>query len=94
MAQLSLTHTIITDAGSVKGHLLEAAQTVFGELPPLLVLGHPIAGSERSGVEAANPSLFKHHKVIFAPHATTHTAQTATMEVQARQQARQRKTAT
>ncbi|NLD00642.1 MAG: prephenate dehydrogenase/arogenate dehydrogenase family protein, partial [Gammaproteobacteria bacterium] len=71
LAALQLEHTIITDAGSVKGHLLQAAQEAFGHLPPLLVLGHPIAGSERSGVDAANPDLFKHHKVILTPHAKT-----------------------
>ena len=71
LAALKLEHTIITDAGSVKGHLLAAAQAAFGHLPPLLVLGHPIAGSERSGVEAVNPELFKHHKVILTPHADT-----------------------
>lgn len=71
LAQLDLSHTIITDTGSVKGHLLTAAQDAYGQLPKLLVPGHPIAGSERSGVEAANTSLFKHHKVILTPHAET-----------------------
>src|SRR5690554_3880279 len=71
IADLKLTDTIITDVGSVKGHLLTAAQKVFGVLPPLLVPGHPIAGSERSGVEAANSTLFKHHKVILTPHEQT-----------------------
>ncbi len=71
LAALALDNTIITDAGSVKGHLLTAAQEIYGELPPLLVPGHPIAGSERSGVEAANPHLFKYHKVILTPHAHT-----------------------
>ena len=80
LAALNLKNTIITDAGSVKGHLLAAAQAAFGKLPPLLVLGHPIAGSERSGVEAANPGLFKHHKVILTPHAHTDPAALACVE--------------
>ena len=80
LAALNLKNTIITDAGSVKGHLLAAAQAAFGKLPPLLVLGHPIAGSERSGVEAANPGLFKHHKVILTPHAYTDPAALACVE--------------
>ena len=71
LATFKLDKTIITDAGSVKGHLLAAAQEAFGYLPPLLVLGHPIAGSERSGVEAANADLFRHHKVILTPHEQT-----------------------
>lgn len=71
LAPLDLSQTIITDAGSVKGHLLKAAQEAYGYLPKRLVPGHPIAGSERSGVEAANADLFKHHKVILTPHAET-----------------------
>ena len=71
LAALNTDSAVITDAGSVKGHLLAAAQEVYGVLPPNLVLGHPIAGSERSGVEAVNPNLFEHHKVILTPHANT-----------------------
>ncbi|QEY58685.1 bifunctional prephenate dehydrogenase/3-phosphoshikimate 1-carboxyvinyltransferase [Pseudomonas sp. C27(2019)] len=71
LAALNLNKTIITDAGSVKGYVLAAAQQAYGYLPPFLVLGHPIAGSERSGVEAANADLFKQHKVILTPHADT-----------------------
>ena len=71
LQSLDLSHTIITDSGSVKGHLLAAAQEVYGQLPALLVPGHPIAGSERSGVEAADTRLFKNHKVILTPHANT-----------------------
>src|SRR5690606_23070379 len=43
----------ITDCASVKGHVAVAAREVFGEIPPQFVLGHPIAGSEKSGVDAA-----------------------------------------
>src|SRR5690554_3873947 len=60
---------VITDVGSVKGSFVEAARRVFGQLPPTLVPGHPIAGSERSGVGAADAQLFRHHKVILTPHA-------------------------
>lgn len=80
IAALKLEDTIITDAGSVKGHVLTAATEVFGQLPPRLVLGHPIAGSERSGVEAANANLFNHHKVILTPHEHTDPAALACVE--------------
>lgn len=63
--------TVITDVASVKGNLLAAAKTAFGEVPPCLVLGHPIAGSEKSGVEAANPNLYVNHRVILTPVAET-----------------------
>lgn len=67
--------TVVTDAGSVKGNVVAAAKRVFGEVPPWFVPGHPIAGAERSGVEAANPTLYKNHKVILTPLA--HTAESA-----------------
>ncbi|MFB1011385.1 MAG: bifunctional prephenate dehydrogenase/3-phosphoshikimate 1-carboxyvinyltransferase [Thiopseudomonas sp.] len=60
---------VITDVGSVKGAFEQAALRAFGALPAGLVPGHPIAGSERSGVTAANSSLFRQHKVILTPHA-------------------------
>lgn len=60
--------TILTDVGSVKGSLIRAVQDVFGELPTWLVPGHPIAGAEHSGVDAADPNLFDRHQVILTPH--------------------------
>ncbi len=63
--------TVITDVASVKGNLLAAAERAFGAVPPNLVLGHPIAGSEKSGVEAANAALYVNHRVILTPEAAT-----------------------
>lgn len=57
----------ITDGASVKGSVAKAAEAVFGAVPSQLVLGHPIAGSEKSGVRAANPNLYEHHRVILTP---------------------------
>jgi cyclohexadieny/prephenate dehydrogenase len=61
----------ITDGASVKGNVLQAAERVFGQYPAELVLGHPIAGSEKSGVTAANPDLYENHRVILTPVAST-----------------------
>ena len=58
---------VITDAASVKGSLRDAALKICGEFPAYLVLGHPIAGSERSGVEAARADLYRNHRVIITP---------------------------
>lgn len=70
LAQLSPEVTI-TDVASVKGSVVEAASQLYGEIPPQLVPGHPIAGSEQSGVEAANGDLFVDHRVILTPLETT-----------------------
>ncbi|MDO3382559.1 prephenate dehydrogenase/arogenate dehydrogenase family protein [Gilvimarinus algae] len=61
----------VTDGASVKGSVAEAARRVYGLLPAQLVLGHPIAGSEKSGVSAANPNLYVDHRVILTPTAET-----------------------
>lgn len=58
---------VITDVASVKGNLRDAAIGAMGAMPPRLVLAHPIAGSERSGVEASDAELFVNHRVILTP---------------------------
>ncbi|GAB3287649.1 prephenate dehydrogenase/arogenate dehydrogenase family protein [Parahaliea aestuarii] len=60
---------VITDVASVKGNLQRAAIACCGAMPPNLVLGHPIAGSEKSGVEASREDLFVNHRVILTPAA-------------------------
>jgi len=67
LAKLDLGDAVLTDVGSAKGNVVRAAREVFGELPPRFVPGHPIAGSEQSGVEASNAQLFRRHKVILTP---------------------------
>jgi len=57
----------ITDGASVKGSVRDAAVRAYGAVPPHLVLGHPIAGSERSGVAAARADLYEQHRVILTP---------------------------
>jgi prephenate dehydrogenase len=57
----------ITDGASVKGSVLADAKAIFGCIPEQLVLGHPIAGSERSGIEAAQDDLYRNHRVILTP---------------------------
>ena len=62
---------VITDVGSTKAAVRDCAQAAFGHLPAGLVLGHPIAGSEKSGVAAADPQLYLNHKVILTPGEQT-----------------------
>ncbi len=61
----------VTDGASVKGSVVASALKVYGAVPEQLVPGHPIAGSERSGVEAADPDLYENHRVILTPLAET-----------------------
>jgi len=65
--------TIITDAGSSKASVVAAVQAVFGNVPENFVPAHPIAGREKSGVEAAIANLYHGHKVIFCPLENTAT---------------------
>lgn len=58
---------VITDGGSVKGSVVADARAVFGQIPACLVPGHPIAGTERSGVEASFPELYRDRHVILTP---------------------------
>jgi 3-phosphoshikimate 1-carboxyvinyltransferase len=67
LATLDLGHAVLTDVGSAKGNVLRAAREAFGSVPVRFVPGHPIAGSERSGVTAADGRLFRRHKVILTP---------------------------
>jgi len=62
---------VVTDVGSTKGNVVAAAEAVWGEVPPTFVPGHPIAGSEQSGVLAGRANLFAGHKVILTPLPTT-----------------------
>ena len=71
LAQLDLGSAVITDVGSAKGNVVRAFRNAFASDLSRFVPGHPIAGSEQSGVEAANAELFKRHKVILTPLAET-----------------------
>ncbi|NPA13390.1 MAG: prephenate dehydrogenase/arogenate dehydrogenase family protein, partial [Aquificae bacterium] len=54
--------TVITDVGSVKGDLVEKMEK---ELAPFRFIGaHPIAGTEKEGIENAVVDLFKNKKLI------------------------------
>lgn len=56
LAGMDLGQAILTDVGSAKGNVVRAATEAFGGMPARFVPGHPIAGSEQSGVEASMPS--------------------------------------
>jgi prephenate dehydrogenase len=58
---------VLTDGGSVKGSVVADALAAFGAVPKRLVPGHPIAGTEHSGVEASFPELYRNRRVILTP---------------------------
>jgi len=62
--------TIVTDVGSTKKKIMLEAQ----KLTPAgvhFIGGHPMAGSERSGVEAADPLLFSDRVYALCPYPDT-----------------------
>ncbi|MFT5172612.1 MAG: prephenate dehydrogenase [Gammaproteobacteria bacterium] len=62
---------VVTDVGSAKVSVINAARAAFGQVPPWLVPGHPIAGNENSGVEAAMDNLYLGRRVILTPTPTS-----------------------
>jgi prephenate dehydrogenase len=58
---------IITDVGSAKGSVVTAARDELGAVFSRFVPGHPIAGTEKSGVEAGFSSLYQKRRVIITP---------------------------
>lgn len=58
---------VLTDVGSTKVEVIYAAKAQWGKQPGFFVPAHPIAGSERSGVEAANETLFTSRRTIITP---------------------------
>ncbi|MFK7995374.1 MAG: prephenate dehydrogenase [Granulosicoccus sp.] len=64
------TTAIVTDAGSVKAPFIEDAQAAISDMSRV-VPGHPIAGREKTGVNAADASLYVNRRVLLTPVAQT-----------------------
>lgn len=58
---------VLTDVGSAKTSVVNAVSAAFGGSPPGFVPGHPIAGIEKNGVDAAFAELFEGRRVILTP---------------------------
>ncbi|MCI0749032.1 MAG: prephenate dehydrogenase/arogenate dehydrogenase family protein [Nevskiales bacterium] len=62
-------NAVVTDVGSTKQSVLaDVAAVCGGRAPPWFVAGHPIAGTEKSGVANASADLFRGHRVVLTPH--------------------------
>lgn len=57
-------HTVVTDAGSTKSDVVAAARAALGEKIAQFVPGHPIAGREQNGPDAALADLYVGKKVV------------------------------
>ena len=57
---------LVTDVGSTKRRIVERARSCFRE-GTYFVGGHPMAGSEKAGVTAADPFLFQNAIYILVP---------------------------
>lgn len=75
LAELS-GQPVVTDMASIKGLIVEAAVPAYARFVP----GHPIAGSEHSGVDAATPHLFEGREVILTPADSTDEAAVTLIE--------------
>ena len=70
---------ILTDVGSTKQSVVDAARAVFGTLPASFIPGHPIAGTERNGVDASFAELYDGRLVILTPEPESDPAAVATV---------------
>ncbi len=62
---------VITDVGSTKANVIAAARAALGNSFPRFVPGHPLAGTEQSGVQASQADLFRGRRVILMPEKET-----------------------
>ena len=72
---------IVTDVSSAKSSVVAQAKKHLGNKFPQFVAAHPIAGTEKSGIESGFAELFQNRKVILTPDAQT--SKTAIDSVQA-----------
>jgi len=61
--------TLITDGGSTKQNVVEAARRALGSRVGQFVPGHPIAGGEKSGVAVSDANLYRSRRVVLTPMA-------------------------
>ncbi len=71
---------IITDVGSAKSQLIELAREHLSEAFSRFVPGHPVAGAEHSGFEAAKAELFENRRVVLTPLSGTNAKATKLVE--------------
>ena len=58
---------VVTDVGSTKSELLKTMEPLFKDSTAHFVGSHPIAGSEKTGIEAGNPDLYEGRLTVVCP---------------------------
>lgn len=58
---------VVTDVGSTKTELNRRMEILFAESDACFVGSHPIAGSEKTGVDAGNPDLYEGRLAVVCP---------------------------
>ena len=71
LAEVVSETAVVTDVGSAKGQVVAECERLLGAR---FIGGHPMAGSERHGIEAASPDLFQDASWILTPTARTASA--------------------
>ena len=79
VAKYCSPNAIVTDTGSVKRMLIEQTEHLFPD--GNFIGGHPMTGSEFSGINAAHPLLFQNALYILTP---THSTKKQSMRVLAK----------
>lgn len=67
LVPLSKRGTVITDVAGIKQPIMDAVRGILKDDGVVFVGGHPMAGSEKSGVEAAEPFLFQNAVYVLSP---------------------------
>ena len=62
---------LVTDVGSTKSQIVERAAALYGDAP-IFIGGHPMAGREKQGIEAAQADLFVGAPYVLTPWRITH----------------------
>ncbi len=67
MIQALKPGAVVTDVGSTKVELLALMNDLFAGRDACFVGSHPIAGSEKTGVDAGNPDLYEGRLTVVCP---------------------------
>lgn len=66
--QKAASNSVVIDVGSCKSFIMNRAAEILSTPPKInFIGGHPLCGSEKSGIENYNPDMFKKQNIILTP---------------------------